>query len=225
MARRNAEGDQTEMIARFQKGARAQYEAAIVELVVHATFRRLGHIIDVHPDSPPPSRRPDFLVRDINGLKLAYVEVTTFGPDAKVVTRDNQEADIYNGLETVDLPAGWLLGYNLQQHGKVSPSIKKLKRDVEGWAREVCGEDDTQMPSRVFEAGDWQIELTAIGGFRKDKKYERKIGAAVRNRDRFLHISILGKHLNLRAVVTVCSMLPISSWSLTAKKRSQHRTM
>jgi hypothetical protein len=95
------------------------------------------------------------------------------------VARDNREAEIYNALETVDLPAGWLLGYEVDVHGTGSPSLNKLKAEVEQWAREVCGEDSAQMPRRIFEAQDWRIDLTLLGGFRKDKQYERKIGAAM----------------------------------------------
>jgi hypothetical protein len=35
------------------------------------------------------------------------------------------------------------------------------------------------MPAKVFKAGDWQIELTLIGGFKKDVPVERSIGSAM----------------------------------------------
>jgi len=186
------EAEQAEMVTRFRDGARGQFEAALAELVVHAALTRLGHSIEIHPDCPHPTRHPDFLVRDASGQKLAYVEVTTFGPEVEIVARDNREAVIYNGLEAVDLPPGWLLSYSLQQHGETSPSIKKLKRDVEVWAKEVCGDDPSAMPTKVFEANDWQIELTLIGGFNKEKNYERKIGAAMQG------VRTLSPHLDLR---------------------------
>jgi hypothetical protein len=35
------------------------------------------------------------------------------------------------------------------------------------------------MPAKVFEADDWKIELTLIGGFEKDVPVERSIGSAM----------------------------------------------
>jgi hypothetical protein len=35
------------------------------------------------------------------------------------------------------------------------------------------------MPAKVFEADDWKIQLTLIGGFEKDVPVERSIGSAI----------------------------------------------
>ncbi|MGO7554292.1 MULTISPECIES: hypothetical protein [Rhizobium] len=173
------DAEQAEVISRMKIGTNAQYEQTLAEIVIFLALTRLGHLVEIHPECPHPTHRPDFLVRNHQGDVLAYVEVTSFGPDQKIVARDHREAEIYNALETVDLPAGWLLGYEVDVHGAGSPSLNKLKTEVEQWAQEVCGEDSTQMPRRIFEAQDWRIDLTLLGGFRKDKQYERKIGAAM----------------------------------------------
>ncbi len=186
------EEEQAEMAVRFREGANVQYEAALAELVIHAALRRLGWTIEVHPACPHPTRKPDFLVKDEQGSRLAFVEVTTFGPEVETIKAGKREAAIYSALDSADLPAGWLLGYSVDQYGADSPSLKKLKRDVELWAAEVCGDDPTQMPRRVFEAGEWRIELTLHGGFKTDKRYERKIGAAMTS------VRSLAPHLDLR---------------------------
>jgi hypothetical protein len=160
------EQERAEMVVRFKEGASVQYEAALAELVIHAALRRLGWTVEIHPACPHPTRRPDFLVKDGAGNRLAFVEVTTFGPEVETTKAGNREGAIYNALDTVDLPAGWLLGYSVDQYGATSPSLRTLKRDVERWAAEVCGDDPAQMPQRVFEAGDWRIALTLHGGFR-----------------------------------------------------------
>lgn len=186
------EQDQAEMTHRLREGSNVQYQAALAELVIHAALLKLGYVIEIHPECPHPSRRPDFLVKDAGGRPLVFVEVTTFGPDVETITGGNREAAIYNMLDSVDLPAGWLLGYSLDQSGAASPSLRVLKRAVEEWAREVCGDDPAQMPRRVFEADDWRIELTLHGGFKKDKVYDRKIAAAMTG------IRSLAPHLDLR---------------------------
>lgn len=170
--------EQPEMVKRLRTGTNPQYQAALAELVIHTALLQLGHVVEIHPACPHPSRRPDFLVKDASGKALVYVEVTTFGPDVETVSGDNREAAIYNALDTVNLPAGWLLGYSVEERGTGSPSLAKLKKDVEAWAAGACGDDPAQMPRKVFEADDWRIELTLHGGFKKDVVYERKIGAA-----------------------------------------------
>ena len=171
--------EQSDLVSRMRDGTDVQYEQALAEIVTYDALRRSGLEVEVHPQCPHPTNRPDFLVRDSAGDSLAYVEVTSFGPDVKSVARDNREAAIYNGLETVDLPPGWLLGYRVRAHGATAPSVKKLKAQVEQWAREECGEDANHVPMRTFEAQDWRIELTLLGGFDKGKVYDRKIGAAM----------------------------------------------
>lgn len=186
------ENEQAEMVQRLRTGTNVQYQAALAELVIHTALLKLGHVVEIHPACPHPSRRPDFLVKDAAGNGLAFIEVTTFGPDVEAVSGDNREAAIYNALNTVSLPAGWLLGYSVDEHGIVSPSLAKLKKDVETWAAEACGDDSAQMPRKVFEADDWRIELTLHGGFKNDIVYERKIAAAMSG------VRSLAPHLDLR---------------------------
>lgn len=173
------QGERLELVSRMKTGTNVQYEQALAEIIIYVALMRSGYQVDVHPASPNATRRPDFLARNQAGEPVAYVEVTSFGPDVKEAASDQREAVIYNGLETVDLPPGWLLGYQLQTRGLSSPSVAKLKAEVEIWAREVCGDDPAEMPQRVFVAQDWQIELTLYGGFDKSKVYDRKIGAAM----------------------------------------------
>lgn len=173
------EDERLELVSRMKTGTNVQYEQALAEIIIYIALNRLGYKVEVHPPCPHPTRRPDFLARNLAGATVAYVEVTSFGPDVKETASDQREAVIYNGLETVDLPPGWLLGYQLQTRGLSSPSVAKLKADVEIWAREVCGDDPAETPQRVFDAQDWQIELTLYGGFNKSKIYDRKIGAAM----------------------------------------------
>jgi hypothetical protein len=173
------QAEQVELIQRLRGGSNVQYQAALAEVVVHAALCRLGYTVEIHPVCPHPRRRPDFLVKDGNGGPLAFIEVTTFGPDLETVGRDNREAAIYNALETVNLPAGWLMGYSVEKHGKASPNLGRLRSEVEAWAAQECGEDNQHMPNRIFDASDWKIELTLHGGYDKGKGYERKIAAAV----------------------------------------------
>ncbi len=187
--------EQLDLTSRMKNRNDAQYEQALAEIVTYVALRRLGLEVEIHPACPHPTNRPDFLVRDGTGAPLAYVEVTSFGPDVRTVARDNREAAIYNGLETVNLPSGWLLGYEVRKHGQTAPSVNKLKSEVEQWARDECGDDARVTPRRTFAAQDWEFELTLLGGFDKNKSYERKIGAAM------MGLRSVSPHLDLRVAL------------------------
>ncbi|ANL27632.1 hypothetical protein AMC90_CH01794 [Rhizobium phaseoli] len=188
-------GEQFDLVSRMKNRNDAQYEQALAEVVTYVALKRLGHEVEIHPVCPHPTNRPDFLVRSGSGEALAFIEVTSFGPDVRTVARDNREAAIYNGLETVNLPPGWLLGYEVRTHGQSAPSVAKLKSEIEQWARSECGDDPRVSPRRTFAAQDWEFDLTLLGGFNKEKTYERKIGAAMTG------LRSVSPHLDLRVAL------------------------
>lgn len=174
--------EQEEMIARLQKSDSLGYQAALAELTMHAALIRKGHKVELHPPSGHPTRKPDFLVRSPAGETLAFVEVTTFGPAQEDVARSNREATIYNAIDRVTLPPGYRLLYDVVEYGEAAPKVGLLCSDIEAWAvaasvQEVKADED--LPTRVFEAADWKIELKLIGGFNKDRPAGRAIGGAM----------------------------------------------
>jgi hypothetical protein len=54
------DGERAEAIARFRKRGTLGYQAALAELLIHATLKRQGYPVEVHPACGHPSRRPDF---------------------------------------------------------------------------------------------------------------------------------------------------------------------
>jgi hypothetical protein len=79
----------------------------------------------------------------------------------------------------VKLPPGHRLSYDVVEYGKASPRLGKLCNDIESWTAKLAVDDPAVIPIRVFEAGDWKIELTLIGGFRKDVDVNHAIGSAM----------------------------------------------
>jgi hypothetical protein len=173
------EAEQAEMITRMKNSDSLFYQAALAELTMHAALIRQGYKVEVHPVSPHPSRRPDFLIKTQDDAPVAYLEVTTFGPTLEDVGMSNREAAIYNAINKTKLPAGFRLSYDAVARGVTSPNVGKLCAEVEKWALEVAQDDPEVMPAKVFEADDWKIELTLIGGFKKDVPVERSIGSAM----------------------------------------------
>lgn len=173
------EAERAEMVARFRKNDNLGYQAALAELTIHAALVRQGYKVEVHPDCGHPTRRPDFLARTQKGEAVAYVEVTTFGPAQEHVALTNREAKIYNAIDAVTMPPGHRLGYDVMKYGKASPSLNKLCKEVEEWAKASATDDPENMPAKTFVADDWEIELTLIGGFKKDVEVTRAISSAM----------------------------------------------
>jgi hypothetical protein len=173
------EAERAEMIARLKKNDSLGYQAALAELTVHAALIRQGYMVEVHPASPHPTRKPDFLAKDKDGNPVAYVEVTTFGPALGRIGQSNRESVIYNAIDKAKLPPGFRLTYDVDTYGQSSPNVGKLCKDIEAWAEASQQEDPEVTPTKVFEADDWKIEIGLAGGFKKDVKAERSIGGAM----------------------------------------------
>ena len=173
------EADRAEAVARLRKCDSLGYQAALAELTIHAALIRRGFAVEIHPACGHPTRRPDFLARDEDGDPVAYVEVTTFGPALEHVAQSNREAAIYNAVDKVKLPAGFRLSYDVVTHGQGSPNVGKLCKHIEAWAEASQQDDPEVMPTKLFEADDWVIEIGLIGGFKKDVPVERSIGGAM----------------------------------------------
>jgi hypothetical protein len=156
-----------ELVTRFRRNESLEYQAALAELTIHAALRRQGFSVDVHPESEN-ARKPDFLANDSNGSKLAFVEVTTFGPPRELVGRQKRAADVYNGIDKCKLPPGYRLGMDIVKHGAKTPSLRKLRDSIEKWVHRLPTISNDEPPSRLFEIDDWQIEVTLFGGFRTD---------------------------------------------------------
>jgi len=168
-----------ELIARMRKNDGLGYQAALAELTIHAALIRQGYMVEVHPPCPHPTRRPDFLAKDSDDNPVAYVEVTMFGPAQELVGQSNREAAIYNAIDRTTLPPGFRLSYDVVSYGQSSPNVGTLCREIETWAVASQQDDPEVMPTRIFEAGDWRIEIGLIGGFRTDVMVERSIGSAM----------------------------------------------
>lgn len=173
------EADRSEMIARLKKNDSLGYQAALAELAVHAALVREGYTVEIHPSCEHPTRKPDFLAKDKDGNPAVYIEVTTFGPAQEQVTQSNREATIYNAIDKTKLPPGFRLTYDVQAYGQSSPNTGDLCKEIEAWAAASQQDNPEVVLAKVFEAGDWKIEIGLMGGFKKDVVPKRSIGGAM----------------------------------------------
>ncbi len=142
------------------------YSTGLCELVTHASLRRLGFDVEVHPVLKSNANRPDFCVTT-DGQKLAYVEVTTINPPRDEIASDRREAQIYDRLNQLSIPDDLRLGYDVLVYGLSSPSLARLAAEAGRWV--LANADAARRKEEVqgvFEAGDWKIQLHLFGGFR-----------------------------------------------------------
>jgi hypothetical protein len=169
------ETDQRELVQRMSKGSDGEFQAALTELLTHATLRKLGFDLSVHPAVTGTTKRPDFGILK-NTETAGLVEVTTTNVAESNRQKENREAVIYNAIDTCSLPPGCLLGYELIAAGNNSPKTATLVQSIESWAREAAEEAKKNGPiSRRFKLDDWEFELDlfAVGS---DEKYDKSIG-------------------------------------------------
>jgi hypothetical protein len=159
---------QRELIPRFRRNESLEYQRALAELTVHAALKRQGYTVELHPVIKGTDRRPDFLAKDAEGRKVAYVEVTTFGPAQELIGKQKRAADVYNGVDKVKVPSGCRLGLDIVKHGKRTASLKKLRGKIEAWAQAAGQIDPNDPPAKIFEIDDWRIEIVLFGGFKED---------------------------------------------------------
>jgi hypothetical protein len=171
--------ERAEAIARFRKTGTLGYQAALAELLIHATLKRQGYTVEVHPACDHPSRRPDFLARDAEGNAVAFVEVTSFGPPLELVSRSKRGAAVYNGVDQAKLPAGCRLGIDIIKHGANTPSLRKLRGAIEKWAAAQGEGEAGSTPNKTFTIDDWQIDAFLYSGFDKDVIPKREIATAI----------------------------------------------
>jgi hypothetical protein len=159
---------QRDLIARFRKNESLEYQRALAELTVHAALKRQGYTVEVHPVIKGTDRKPDFLIKDAEGKKVAYVEATTFGPAQELIGKQKRVADVYNGVDKVRMPVGCRLGLDVVKHGRKTPSLKTLRRKIEAWVQTAGNINPNDPPAKIFEIDDWKIEIVLFGGFKKD---------------------------------------------------------
>ena len=180
------ESDRADLVGRFKSRTHLQHTAAAYELYLHELFRRLGYVIEVHPETPSDKgTRPDFLLKDSTGAKT-YVEAvqpTDVSTDKRgAQARLDVVYDSINGLEVYE----WFIGVHARTDPNVPPSGKKLKRELKRW---LDGLDPDEVTEQVERSGseacpklgyrdkDWRIQFTAFP--RSLTKRDQPVGEVV----------------------------------------------
>jgi hypothetical protein len=185
--------DQAEILSRMSRGGDRQFQCGLIELLVHAFLRALNQKVAVHPRVEDSTKHPDFAVLDSDDRVLAYVEVTTVNPPDVADAEENREAPIYNAIDQIKLPVGYVFGYDVTRAGTSSPSLAPLIRDIRAWVKESSTKNSEQKITRRFVVGDWELELDLFSG--GSLQHDRAIGIASGR------VGWIAPHLDLRGAL------------------------
>jgi hypothetical protein len=155
---------------RFRSSDDAQHRGAFFELFLHELLLRLGCVVEVHPQVPGTSKRPEFRVAAADG-EAFYLEarVATDESNEKTSARErvNLVYDAINDLESLDY---WI---NVEPRGEPASQVptKKLKAFLTEQLRALDYDDMIRrfqqagiagLPRWKYEFDGWSAEFYPI---------------------------------------------------------------
>jgi hypothetical protein len=163
------ECERKELRARLRCPDNQIFEAAFVEIQIHAYLTRLGYSVTSHPDLNKNKNHPDFLVRNQDGNDLFFLEVTTINDSTEAVAHDRREAGAINQLNQVNIAPDLRIGYSLRHASTGTPSARRLKIAVKRWADDNANAArHGETPRKIFEVDGWKFDLTLHAGFKSN---------------------------------------------------------
>ncbi len=154
----------TDLRERFRSDDDQNHEGAFFELFLHELLTRLGFSLEVHPEIPDASSRPDFLVSD-DHLQF-YLEATVSGHRSGPFSRHPNEIDVIDKLNTltssqfgITVHMEGTLSRTLSRGDVVRPFKELLEsHDPEDVQGEIDKHGSNAAPSQRIECGNWTLE-------------------------------------------------------------------
>lgn len=150
---------------RFRDAVPAQHYGAWWELYLYRLASRLGFTIDVHPQLPGTTHRPDF--RFARGGVSCLVEATTTWSGVNANPPPSQaEARIMNAINQAR-SASFYLQLEWVKRGRRIPSASDIVPQIEQWLDSldpaaVIAETPGNRTTREIAARDWVMRFTVL---------------------------------------------------------------
>lgn len=163
-------GHQNDLRGRFRSPDDVQHRGAFFELFLHEMLLRLACSIEIHPEVPGTSKRPEFRVTSLNGSQF-YLEAKVVNDESKEEAAARVRTNrVYDDLNDLDSPDYWI---NVEVRGAPASLVptKKLKSFLSGKLAQLdyeevvrrfaeTGFDD--LPRWRYEFEGWVVDFFPI---------------------------------------------------------------
>ncbi len=155
---------QKDIRKRFRSDDDQHHGGAFFELFLHDLLTRLGFSLKIHPEITGASNTPDFLV--CHGDQNFYLEATVTGQKSGPFTRNRNERDVINKLNTltsmefrIGIHMEGNLTTTLGKKGVVRPFKELLDKHNPDEILDLIKEKGRKAaPSRRIECGSWSLQ-------------------------------------------------------------------
>ncbi len=165
------EEHQNELRQRFVT-SKSDIDSPLFELALHATFRRVGAKVEIHPKvSEETDRRPDFLIQLPNGFEFYLEAVLARGQSDDERNRERVINSIYGLIDRKLKSPDYFWSVTVLSQGNIAPSgnqiVNSLAQYMRGLNREEVQEQLTahgfDSPIKLrWEQDGWSFDFAPI---------------------------------------------------------------
>ncbi len=161
------EAEQPELRRRFE----SDFDAAFFELAVHELLRRLGAVVEVHPEMPDVSTRPDYLA-EFPGTTGVFVEVVVATDEpATEAAEKARQGQLWEEINKVPSPNFFLQISTYEVLTNRQPSGRRIRSFLERELKKYDADQVTDdyelagsraLPTLRYEDPQVHIDFTLI---------------------------------------------------------------
>ena len=162
--------DRRQLVSRFRNRDDHVFYSTLAEVLSFRLLTCLGHKLTIHPKLTN-GKKIDFLVVDEKDNREFFVEVTVRGKTQKAAGLDKIENELYDAINSIDLPPHQRLGLQVLKRGKSSPKKNHIRKEIRAWAlKHQHLRSGIFVDQKDFESAGWKIRLELFSGFKQEPK-------------------------------------------------------
>jgi hypothetical protein len=148
------------------------FQSAFWELYLHEAYRRSGYSIDIHPQVPGSSNRPDFLLEKLG--ERFYLEAVKVGEDRQSLAEKQRLEEVQRILSELRVK-NFSLVFLYHEIGPAPLSTKPLRAKLKTWLASLNPDQITSsvgaaaaplasglFPQFMWKDAGWKLEFHAV---------------------------------------------------------------
>lgn len=163
-------GHEADLRARFRSSNDLQHQGAFFELFLHELLARLDCVVEIHPEVPGTSRRPEFRVETPDGTKFYLEAKAAHDQSEEQLTAQARIKHVYDVLNELESPDFWINAETTgRPHSQVPVSALKSflrqqirQSDYSELSREFTKAGLSSLPRWHWEHDGWAVDFFPI---------------------------------------------------------------